>query len=136
MEFTRYRKPFAAAAFVAVALAGCTIDSYLTDPSNVHCDGRRTKTELAVGGMATFIVHGKEDGRVAAVQVRRTEEGASVMQSGYNELGPPQQIEADGYSPVQAVVDGPELSTFAAGGAWIIDVRENSVVIQGSCDGM
>lgn len=85
--------------------------------------------------MTTFIIHGSEEGDVATVQVRRDERGASVAVSG-DVTGPPQQLEADGFTPPTPVVDGAELSAFGAGGAWVIDVREDRVVIQGTCEGM
>lgn len=129
------RNIFAVAALTAVALAGCSVDSYLTDPSNVHCDGNRTEVDLASNGIATFIVHGKHKGDVATVRVRRNQEGASVNVTG-DVTGPPQQLEHDGYTAPTPVVNGPELTAFGAGGAWVIDVRKNSAVIQGTCDGM
>lgn len=131
----RTRNTLAIATLSATALAGCSIDSYLTDPSNIHCDSRRTISELSGDSVATFVVHGREKGDVATIKVRRTAQGASVNVSG-DITGPPQQLEKDGYTAAVAVVDGPELSAFGAGGAWVIDVRQNSVVIQGSCDGM
>ncbi len=129
------RNALVATALSAAALTGCSVDSYLTDPSNVQCDGKRTKVDLAVNGMTTFIVHGKHEGDVATVKVRRSEAGASVGVSG-DVTGPPQQLETDGFTAPTPVIDGAELSTFGAGGAWVIDVREDNVVIQGSCDGM
>jgi len=123
------------AALSATALASCSVDSYLTNASNVHCDGKRTKVDLAVDGLATFIVHGNDEGDVATVKVRRSEDRASVAVSG-EVTGPPQQLEADGFTTPTAVVNGAELSAFGAGGVWVIDVREDSVVIQGTCDGM
>ena len=121
-------------ALSATALAGCSIDSYLTNPSDVQCDGNRTKTDLEGNGMTTFIVHGEDDS-VATVKVRRNNKGVSVGVTG-NVTGTPQQLEADGFTAPIPLVNGAELSAFGAGGAWIIDAREDSVVIQGSCDGM
>ncbi len=118
----------------ATALVGCSIDSYLTDASDVQCDGKRTKADLKVNGMATFIVRGEDESN-ATVQVRRSEEGVSVGVTG-DVTGPPQQLEDNGFTKPTPLVDGAELSAFGAGGAWVIDVREDSVVIQGSCDGM
>ena len=137
MEIFTYkiRNAIAATTLSAVTLTGCSIDSYLTDPSDVQCDGKRTKVDLAVNGMATFIVHGEQEGDVATVKVRRGEEGASVGVSG-DVTGPPQQLEADGFTAPTPVVDGAELSAFGAGGVWVIDVRKDGVVIQGTCDGM
>ena len=136
MERMFYRRTsVAAAALSALAMAGCSVDSYLNDPSNVQCDGKRTKADLEGSGMATFIVHGKEDGDVATVKVRRSDERASVGVTG-DVTGPPQQLEADGFTAPTPIVEGAELSTFGAGGAWVIDVRDDSVVIQGSCEGM
>ena len=129
------RNVLLATALSATALVGCSIDSYLTDASDVQCDGKRTKVELEENGRATFIVHGDKDGSVATVQVRRNEEGVSVGVTG-DVTGPPQQLEADGFTAPTPVVDGAELSAFGAGGAWVIDASEDSVVIQGSCDGM
>jgi len=117
----------------ATALFGCSIDSYLTDASDVQCDGRRTKSDLEGNGMATFTVHG-EDNSLATVRVRRSEEGVSVGVIG-DVTGPPQQLEDDGFTAPTPIVDGAEMSTFGAGGAWVIDAHEDSVVIQGSCDG-
>lgn len=131
---SRKRNTLLAVVLSATALVGCSIDSYLTDASDVQCDGKRTKTELEGNGMATFIVHGEDDS-VATVQVRRSDEGVSVGVTG-DVTGPPQQVEDDGFTAPTPIVDGAELSTFGAGGAWVIDAREDSVVIQGSCDGM
>ena len=130
----RKRNALLAVALSATALAGCSIDSYLTDASNVRCDGKRTKTELEGNGVATFIVHGEDDS-VATVQVRRNEEGVSVGVSG-DVTGPPQQLEDDGFTAPTPIVNGAELSAFGAGGAWVIDAREDSIVIQGTCDGI
>lgn len=137
MERLRFKKHKAlvVAALSATALVGCSVDSYLNDASNVQCDGKRTKTDLEGNGVATFIVHGKEDGDIATVSVRRNDERVSVSVNG-DVTGPPQQLEADGYTAPTPVVDGAELTAFGAGGAWIIDARNDSVVIQGSCDGM
>lgn len=132
---SRRRNVLAIFALSTIALAGCSIDSYLTDPSNVQCDGKRTRTDLEGNGMATFIVHGKEDGDVATVSVRRNNDSVSVSVSG-DVTGPPQQLEADRYTAPIPIVDGAELSAFGASGAWVIDVRNDSVVIQGTCDGM
>lgn len=129
------RNVLAVAALSAAVLSACSIDSYLTDPSNVQCDSKRTMTELKGDGTAIFIVHGKEKGDVATVKVRRTSKGASVGVTG-EVTGPPQQLEADGFTAPTTIVDGSELSAFGAGGAWVIDVRKDSVVIQGTCDGM
>ena len=86
--------------------------------------------------MTTFIVHGEHKGDIATVKVRRSEAGASFRVSG-DVTGPPQKLEADGFTaPTPLVKGGAELSAFGAGGAWIIDVRKDSVVIQGSCNGM
>ncbi|HSH55234.1 MAG TPA: hypothetical protein VK983_00250 [Candidatus Limnocylindrales bacterium] len=131
----RRRNALIATALSVAALSGCSVDSYLNDPSSVQCDGRRTKADLEGNGMATFIVHGTEEFGVATVQVRRTDEGVSVGVTG-DVTGPPQQLEADGFTAPVPIVEGAELSAFGAGGAWVIDAREDSVVIQGTCDGM
>jgi len=131
---TRKRNSLLAVALSATALAGCSIDSYLADASNVQCDGKRTKAELEGSGMATFIVHGEDDS-VATVKVRRNEEGVSVGVTG-DVTGPPQQLEDDGFTAPTPIVDGAELSAFGAGGVWVIDAHEDSIVIQGSCDRM
>ena len=131
----RKRNALLATALSAVALTSCSIDSYLTDPSNVQCDGKRTEVDLSGNGMATFIVHGKQKDEVATVRVRRNGNEASVGVTG-DVTGPPQQLEADGFTKPTPIVNGPELSAFGAGGAWVIDVRKDMVVIQGSCDGM
>ncbi len=131
-----YRRAVALTALSTAALVGCTVDSYLNDTSDVQCDGKRTKTDLVVGGIATFIVHGSEAGRVATVQVKRDEQGASVKVEGDTDGAPMQTLDANGYTEPAPVVDGAELSAFGAGGAWIIDARKNEVVIWGSCDGI
>lgn len=123
-----------AAALSAAALAGCSIDSYLTDSSDVQCDVKSTKVDFEKNGMATFIVHGDDDS-IATIQVRRNEHGVSVGVTG-DVTGPPQQLENDGFTKPIPVVDGAELSAFGSGGAWVIDARQDSVVVQGSCDGM
>ena len=117
------------------ALAGCSIESYHNDASDVHCNGERTIANLGDSGMASFIVHGERDGEVATVKVRRIDDEVSVSVSG-EPTGPPQLVEEDGFTTPTPIVEGPELNAFAAGGAWIIDVRESSAVIQGSCDGL
>jgi hypothetical protein len=129
------RNSIVAVALSASALAGCSIDSYLTDSSNVQCDEKRTEVNLSSNGIATFIVHGKHKGDVATVKVRRDDNDASVNVSG-DITGPPQQLKADGFTKPTPVVNGAELSAFGAGGAWVIDVRKDTVVIQGTCDGM
>lgn len=131
----RRRTAIVKAALFAVALAGCSSDGYSTDPSNVQCDGRRTMVDLEAGDTATFLVHGSQEGDVATVKVRRGEDDASVAVTG-DVTGPPQQVGPDGFTPPIRIVEGAELSTFGAGGAWVIDVREDSVVIQGTCAGM
>jgi hypothetical protein len=127
MEKLSYKKRNAllATTLSAVALAGCTIDSYLTDPSNVQCDGKRTKVELEGSGMTTFVVHGDKESDVATVQVRRTKEIASVAVS--------EGAQGEEFTDPTPVVEGPELNASAAGVSWVIDVRDDSVVIQGSC---
>ncbi len=137
MERLTYRKRnvLGVAALSVTALAGCSIDSYHNDASNVQCDGKRTKTNLQGNGMATFIVHGEDDS-IATVQVRRSEQGVSVGVTGDISGRPPQVLEADGFTVPIPQVNGPELSTYGAGGAWIIDARDDSIVIQGSCDGL
>lgn len=138
MEKLSYRKSTAAAsaALAFIALNGCSfeIDSYLTDPSNVQCDDKRTKSDLTGDGMASFIVHG-EDSKTVTITVRRKDDAVSVAVKG-DITGPPQQLEADGFTAPTAMVEGSELTAFGAGGAWVIDAREDSVVIQGTCEGM
>lgn len=135
-KFAPRNRNFAAiAALTATALVGCSIESYSNDTSNVQCDGKRTISPLNSNGMATFIVHGQKDNDVAIIRVRRTDEGVSVGVSG-DVTGPPQRLEADGFTTPTPIVEGSELGTFGAGGAWIIDARPDGVVIQGSCNGM
>lgn len=122
-----------ASALSITALLGCSIDSYLTDASDVQCDGKRTLAELEGDGMATFIVHGKDDA-VATVQVRRNAAMVSVGVVG-DITGPPQRLNEDGFTIPAPIVEGAELSAFAAGAAWVIDARKDSIVIQGSCRG-
>ncbi len=137
MEILSHKKRDSLLVFAlsAIAFSGCSIDSYLTNSADVQCDGKRTVADLSNNGLATFIVHGKQKGDLATIKVRRSEEGASVGVSG-DVTDPPQQLEADGFTKPIPVVDGAELSTFGAGGAWVIDVRKDSVVILGACDGM
>lgn len=119
-------------------MTGCTIhiDSYLTDPSGVQCDGARTKTDLPDRGLATFIVHGETEDDIATITVRQNNQGVSVRVTG-DVTGPPQVLADDGFTHPTSIVDGPELNTLGAGGAWIIDARsDGTVVIQGNCDGM
>ncbi len=133
----RSRNILTIAALSATALVSCSVDSYLTDPSNVHCDGKRTKTELDGDGIAEFIVHGNEDDKAANVNVRLTDDGVSVRVSG-DVTGPPQQLGKDGYTEPVPAVKGPELSTFGAGGVWTVDVspKDGTVSVRGTCDGM
>lgn len=129
------RNTLATAALSALALAGCSINSYLTDPSAVKCDGKRTMADLKGDGMATFIVHGKHKDELATVKVRRIGNKASVGVTG-DITGPHQQLEADGFTTPTPISNGAEISTYAANGAWVIDVSKDTVVIQGNCDGM
>jgi hypothetical protein len=136
MRNTSFEKSRAVVAgFSLFLLVGCGVDSYLTDPSNVQCNGDRTQVNLAANGLAAFIVHGKHRGEVATIQVRRTEAGASTSVSG-DVTGPPQKLESDGFTKPVPVGGGADLSAYAASGAWIIDVSKNTAVIQGSCVGM
>lgn len=131
----RSRNALAATTLTVLALGGCSIDSYLSDASDVQCDGRRTMSNLEGDGTATFIVHGTEKEDVATITVRRMNDEVSVAVTG-KATGPPQQLEPDGFTAPTPIVDGAELSAFGAGGAWIIDARKDSVVIQGSCTGL
>lgn len=137
-KITRYRTAAVAAALSTTALAGCTvnIESYLTDASDVQCDGKRTKADLPEGGTTVFIVHGSEAGRIATVHIKRDLQGASVKVEGDTEDAPETVLAPDGYTEPVPVTEGTELSAFGAGGAWVIDVRESDVVIQGSCGGL
>ena len=135
MEKLRFRSIIATNLLAVTALTGCTIDSYLNDPLGVRCDGKRTISDLAEGDIATFIVHGENEGEVASVHIRREDNEVSVKVDG-DVTGPPQQLEDDGYTAPTPISDGSELATFGAGGAWVIDARDDSVVIQGSCDGI
>ncbi len=122
-------------ALSATALTGCSVGGYLTNPSNVHCDNKRTVADLKGDGVATFTVHGKERDDVATIRVRRTNAEVSVGVSG-DVTGPPQQLEADGFTAPAPIVDGPESAVFGAGGVWVVDARSDSVVVWGTCDGM
>lgn len=131
----RRRTALVLAALSAVALANYSGEGYLSDPSNVQCDNKRTKTELGDDGTAAFIVHGEQEGDIATVQVKRKDNGVSVSVSG-DITGPPQQLGANGYTAPTPLADGAELSAFGAGGTWTIDAQNDGVVIYGSCDGM
>jgi len=73
---------------------------------------------------------------ISTITVRRESNEVSVKVEG-DVTGPPQILELDGFTSPTPIVEGAELSTFGAGGAWVIDAREdNSVVIQGNCDGL
>ena len=135
-KLTRYRTAAVAATLSAAALTGCTIDSYLTDASDVQCDGKRTKADLPEGGTTVFIVHGSEAGRIATMHIKRDQQGASVKVEGDSEGALEVALAPDGYTEPVPVTEGTELSAFGAGGAWVIDVRETDVVIQGSCGGL
>jgi hypothetical protein len=137
MEKYNFKHTIVASLLAAPALAACSveIDSYHNDTLNVTCDEGRTKSDLEGDGLATFIAHGAKDQDPATITVRRENDEVSVKTEG-NVTGPPQTLEEDGYTKPTPIVDGSELSTFGAGGAWVIDVREDSVVIQGSCEGM
>lgn len=119
----------------AVALGGCSIDSYSNDAADVQCDGKRTMADLTAGGTTAFIVHGDDEGEVATLRLRRDETHASVAIAG--QLADPlERLDEDGFNPPVSIVEGPELDVLAAGGAWIIDIRDRSAVIEGSCDGL
>ena len=132
------KKSLIASNLLAVsALTACAfeIDSYHTDPSDVRCDDGRTKVELDGNGRVTFMAHGEKNKDPVVITVRRENDQVSVRAEG-NITGPPQAVEQDGFSSPTPLVDGAELSTFGAGGAWVIDAREESVVIEGTCEGM
>src|SRR5579872_1384593 len=135
--FLRQRKPAAilAAALTATALSGCTVESYLTDNSNVQCDGNQTEAPLNGNGNVAFIVHGENKKDVATVNVRRDSRGVSLNVTG-SVTGPPQQLEPDGYTKPVPIESTTQLSAFGADGAWIINVSKTDVIIQGSCQGM
>lgn len=136
MEILRFRnKALVTTLLSATALLGCSIESYLTNTSAVKCDGKTTIDDLPVDGVATFIVHGRNDGETGIVQVRRNADGVSVKAESDID-GPPQQLMSDGFTPPVPIMEGSELTTFAAGGAWILDARDDSVIIQGTCDGL
>lgn len=120
-------------AISALALSSCSEGGYNTDPSSVQCDVKRTIADLPEDGMTTFVVHGNERGEVGIVQVRRSDESVSVATE--SEIaGPPQQLELDGFTEPVPIEEGPELSAFAAGVAWVIDARRDTVVIHGTCN--
>lgn len=123
-RFTYSKLAVVATTMAALALPGCrvSIDSYLTDASGVQCDGRRTITDLRVGGVALFVVHGIDRGEEATVEVSRADTTVSVAVD-----------DKPAGLPRPYVADGAELHVNAADGTWLIDVREDTVVIQGSC---
>lgn len=135
MEMYKKRSFIAANLLAVSALSSCTIDSYLTDASDVQCDGRRTLSDLKEDGQAVFVVHGENKDDIATITVRREDDQIRVGVSG-DITGPPQQLESDGFTHPLPIAEGPELSTFGAGGVWLIDARKGDVVIQGSCNGM
>ncbi|MBC7764153.1 hypothetical protein H7Y29_00390 [Microbacteriaceae bacterium] len=135
MEKYRTRSLITANLLAVSAFSACSIDSYLRDPSNVQCDGKRTMSDLSGNGNAIFIVHGKDKSDVATITVKRDDGEVSVKVTG-EVTGPPQQLERDGFTTATPILDGAELGTFGGGGAWVIDAREDSIVIQGTCDGM
>lgn len=137
MERLSKRSVIAANLLALSALNACSggIDSYHTDPSDVHCDDGRTKVDLIGDGSTKFIVHGEKDTGPAVITIRRRDNQVSVKSEG-NVTGPPQTVDAHGYTPPAPIEEGAELAAFGANAAWIIDVQEESVVIQGSCEGM
>lgn len=129
------RNALTAVTLSALALAGCSGDKSLTDPSDVHCDNNRTQVSFEDQGITSFTVHGAEDDTVAVIEVRRQSNTVSTRVTG-DVTGPPQQLEVDGFTKPTSIVDGPELSVFGVGGAWILDASQDSLSIQGSCDGL
>jgi hypothetical protein len=135
-ELLRGKTLLATAVLSTAALAGCSmeVDSYLNNPAGVECDGNRTKVDLVGDGTVTFIVHGKEQEDVAAIQIRRKDN--SVSERVNNDLMQPEQPATEGYSESTPVVNGPELYALAAKVGWVINVNKDSVIIQGSCDSL
>ena len=129
-----YKRRIFTGATLALLVAGCTIDSYNNDTTNVRCDEGRTKTELVKNGFASFFVHDQKYSE-AVVKVRRNEQGVSVAVEG-DITGPPQEFEEDGFTKPIPFADPTSLNVFAANGNWIINVTDNSAVISGTCQGI
>lgn len=118
---------------MALFFAGCTIESYLTDADNVHCDGRRTRTEFNDNvSQVTFHVH-QDDVDPLAVTVTRTDDDTYGF-----EVDAPGEMPVDTDVLVDPVRDGtgePDYSFTHEDAVWSVDVRpdEPSAVISGSC---
>lgn len=120
-------KTATALSVAGLALTACTIDSYLTDVTNVHCDGKRTIQDLREDGLSTFIIHGK-DNAVAKVVVKKKDSLVAIATAS---VGDPKQLEFGRYEKIDF---GYEFDMIAAGGAWLINASEDDVYIHGSCE--
>jgi hypothetical protein len=126
--------PYLTCFLSTVALTGCNINDLEATPE-VQCDGKEVTADFSNQDRATFVVHGKNRGDVAAVQVLKSSAGVSVAVEG-TIIEPPHELEMDDFTEPVPLMEGSEVSTFAAGEVWVIDAREDTVVVQGTCDGM
>lgn len=115
-------------------LSGCTIDSYLTDPNGVQCDGKRTMAELGKDlGQISFFAH-EEGTDTVKVTVTREGENKYAFSAEPAVIDPKDAVHVVG-DVVQDGSANPDFS-FAHGDAiWGVDVRpdEASAVISGNC---
>lgn len=129
----------AAAAMGTALLEGCTIGIDTTSTETVHCDGTRTIAKLDNGDETAFTVQGKAKEDIATIYVKRFDDLVAVKVSG-DVTGPLQELDTDGYTePIDAPTDKSDdthLNAFGAGGAWFLDVGQDTVAIEGTCFGL
>ena len=133
--FNKFPKSGRAAAVLASAallFSGCTIDSYLTDTNNVHCDGKRTIADFGdVGSRVSFFGHQK-DADILTVAVTRESEDK------YSFSAEPAANNVKGRVSIlgDTVHDGsadPDFSFTYADAVWSVDLRPDDPSAVISC---
>lgn len=131
------RRLFVPALTASVALSSCVaIDSYLTDTTDVQCDGRRTISDLSGDGNAIFVVHGKDPGDQAVITVNRQDDMIRVIAENDTSASQKEPKGEETFTDPVPLGDGPEAFIAAGGGIWTLDARVDTVVIKGTCDGI
>jgi hypothetical protein len=127
-------KPVVVIALAFTALTSC--DNNLTDSSDVRCDGIPVEADLENGKKVTFIVKG-DNGYSAEIQLLPDNQNVIVGVSD-DEESPPVEPEnyvfRDSFMPISIDEKNIEMSTYAAGGLWNIDIENDKVAVYGYCD--
>lgn len=126
-------RPTLLAASAILTMTGCSIDSYSNDTANVRCEDNRYGDELIDGGRAIFQVEYPGQSGPASITIDRkgTEvtitSAVGAQQSGDVGLGDAT------YGETFKIVEGPETTVILEDSQWLVNVREDDVVVSGSC---